>query len=61
MADPHQMFSGLGDVSVAEAAAPAEQGGGFFRLLVDGLSKSSKALTGQLQSIAFDPDDAASW
>ena len=61
MADPHQMFSGLGDVSVAEAAAPAEQGGGFFRRLVDGLSKSSKALTGQLQSIAFDPDDAAAW
>jgi fused signal recognition particle receptor len=61
MADPHQMFSGLGDVSVVEEAAPTEQGGGFFRRLVDGLSKSSKALTGQLQSIAFDPDDAAAW
>ena len=62
MADPHQMFSGLGDVPVVEEAPQAEQGGGgFFRRLVDGLSKSSKALTGQIQSIAFDPDDAEAW
>ncbi|MEI6688163.1 MAG: signal recognition particle-docking protein FtsY [Thermoleophilia bacterium] len=62
MADPHQMFSGLGDVPVVEAVSEADQGGGgFFRRLVDGLSKSSKALTGQIQSIAFDPDDAEAW
>ncbi len=61
MADPHQMFSGLGDVTVAEEAPQDEQGGGFFRRLVDGLSKSSKALSGQIQSIAFDPEDEAAW
>jgi fused signal recognition particle receptor len=55
------MFSGLGDVPVVEEVVVEEQGGGFFRRLVDGLSKSSKALSGQIQSIAFDPDDAAAW
>ncbi|MEY4226104.1 MAG: hypothetical protein RL190_861 [Actinomycetota bacterium] len=63
MADPTQMFSGLGDVPAPAAEeAPAEDGGGgFFRRLVDGLSKSSKALTGQIQQIAFDPDDSEAW
>ncbi len=62
MADPAQMFSGLGDVAVPEPeAAPAGEGGGFFRRLVDGLSKSSRALTGQIQQIAFDPDDSEAW
>lgn len=64
MADPQLMFSGLGDVEVAETApAPAqvEQQRGFFGRLVDGLSKSSKALTGQIQQIAFDPDDEEAW
>lgn len=63
MADPTQMFSGLGDVPAPAAEeAPAEAGGGgFFRRLVDGLSKSSKALTGQIQQIAFDPDDSEAW
>ncbi len=63
MADPEQMFSGLGDVPAPAAEeAPAEDGGGgFFRRLVDGLAKSSKALTGQIQQIAFDPDDSEAW
>lgn len=62
MADPYLMFSGLAaGVEATPADAPAEQGGGFFRRLVDGLSKSSRALTGQIQQIAFDPDDADAW
>jgi len=62
MADPHLMFSGLGDVEFVEPEIETtEEGGSFFRRLVDGLAKSSKALTGQIQAIAFDPDDAEAW
>jgi len=63
VADPTQMFTGLGDVPAApaEEAPTADSGGGFFRRLVDGLSKSSRALTGQIQQIAFDPDDSEAW
>ena len=64
MADPQLMFSGLGDVVAVEAVAEPEreeERRGFFGRLVDGLSKSSKALTGQIQQIAFDPDDEEAW
>jgi fused signal recognition particle receptor len=65
MADPRLMFSGLGEgVAAPESAAEGEGeggGGGFLRRLVDGLAKSSRALTGQIQAIAFDPDDAEAW
>jgi len=60
MSEPTGLFSGLpegeGDGVVPEAAS-----GGFFRRLVDGLAKSSRALGGQIQAIAFDPDDAETW
>ncbi len=62
MADPQRMFSGLGDVvAVEEVPVAPSPSGGFLRKLVDGLAKSSRALTGQIQAIAFDPADAAAW
>lgn len=61
MADPPQMFIGLETVEAVTATAEEAGGGGFFRRLVDGLAKSSRALGGQIQAIAFDPDDAETW
>ena len=63
MTDSQLMFTGLRDVTVvaSEPDLAAAREGGFFRRLVDGLTKSSRALTGQIQAIAFDPDDAEAW
>ncbi|HST17619.1 MAG TPA: signal recognition particle-docking protein FtsY [Gaiellaceae bacterium] len=49
----------LGD----DAASPesADESRGFFGRLRDSLGKSRRALTEQLQAVAFDPSDDASW
>jgi fused signal recognition particle receptor len=49
----------LGDAGAAPE--PEEQGGRFFSRLRDSLSKSRRALTGELASAAFDPGDDADW
>ncbi len=44
------------------APEPEEQGGRFFSRLRDSLSKSRRALTGEIASaVAFDPGNAADW
>jgi len=43
------------------APEPEEQSGRFFSRLRDSLSKSRRALTGELASAAFDPGDALDW
>ena len=43
------------------APEPEEQGGRFFSRLRDSLSKSRRALTGEIASAAFDPGDALDW
>ena len=43
------------------APEPDEQGGRFFSRLRDSLSKSRRALTGEIASAAFDPGDDADW
>jgi fused signal recognition particle receptor len=40
---------------------PEEQGGRFFSRLRDSLSKSRRALTGELASVAFDPGNDLDW
>ncbi len=46
----------------ADAAPEAEeQGGRFFSRLRESLSKSRRALTGELAAAAFDPGDEAAW
>jgi fused signal recognition particle receptor len=49
----------LGEADAAEAAAEEERG--FFGRLRDSLSKSRRALTGQLALAAFDPADDEAW
>src|SRR3954470_24647010 len=49
---------------LGDSDAPAEtaaQQRGFFGRLRDSLGKSRRALTEQLQAVAFDPSDDASW
>ncbi len=43
------------------APEPEEQGGRFFSRLRDSLSKSRRALTGEIASAAFDPGDDLDW
>jgi len=43
------------------APEPAEQGGRFFSRLRDSLSKSRRALTGELAAAAFDPGNETDW
>jgi fused signal recognition particle receptor len=43
------------------APEPAEQRGGRFARLRDSLSKSRRALTGELAAATFDPGNAADW
>src|SRR5437763_10402598 len=43
------------------APEPEEQGGRFFSRLRDSLSKSRRALTGEIASVAFDPGNDADW
>ena len=43
------------------APEPEEQGGRFFSRLRDSLSKSRRALTGEIASAAFDPGDSLDW
>ena len=43
------------------APEPEEAGGRFFSRLRDSLSKSRRALAGELASIAFDPANEADW
>src|SRR5690349_2291931 len=40
---------------------PEERGGGFFSRLRDSLSKSRRAFTEELASVAFDPGDDLAW
>jgi fused signal recognition particle receptor len=40
---------------------PEEQGGRFFSRLRDSLSKSRRALTGEIASVAFDPGNDLDW
>jgi fused signal recognition particle receptor len=49
----------LGDAEVAPE--PEEQRGRFFSRLRDSLSKSRRALTGELASATFDPGNEADW
>jgi fused signal recognition particle receptor len=49
----------LGDETMS--AESEEEGRGFFGRLRDSLGKSRRALTEQLQAVAFDPSDDASW
>jgi fused signal recognition particle receptor len=59
--DYGQMFSGLDGESGGAQSADPERRRGLFRRLADNLSKSRRALTQQLQTIAFDPADEAVW
>jgi fused signal recognition particle receptor len=43
------------------APEPDEQGGRFFPRLRDSLSKSRRALTGEIASVAFDPGNDLDW
>jgi len=43
------------------APEPADEGGRFFSRLRDSLSKSRRALTGELAAVAFDPGNEADW
>ena len=49
----------LGDEATSEESA--DESRGFFGRLRDSLGKSRRALTEQLQAVAFDPADDASW
>jgi fused signal recognition particle receptor len=59
---PDAIFVGLGGApATAAAEAEPERRRGLFRRLVEGLSKSSRAMTDQLQAIAFDPASGEVW
>jgi fused signal recognition particle receptor len=55
------MFIGLGGGAEATAPGEPERRRGLFKRLVDNLAKSRRAMTQQIQSIAFDPADEAVW
>src|SRR5580765_372968 len=59
------MSRSWGELLGEDGAAPEseEQGGRFFSRLRDSLSKSRRALTGEIASavVAFDPDNEADW
>ncbi len=60
--DYSQMFVGLEGAARAESSpAGEERRRGLFRRLADNLSKSRRALTAQLATIAFDPADDSVW
>jgi fused signal recognition particle receptor len=55
------MFNGFGaPVDEASAGEPTRRRGLFSRLR-ENLTKSSRAMTQQIQAIAFDPDDEEAW
>jgi fused signal recognition particle receptor len=51
-----ELFGGNGD-----GPEPEERRGGMFARLRDSLSKSRRALTGELAAATFDPGNAADW
>jgi fused signal recognition particle receptor len=57
------MARSWGELLGDDAASPEsdEESRGFFGRLRDSLGKSRRALTEQLQAVAFDPSDDASW
>ncbi len=55
------MFLGFGAPAEAPAAGDPGRRRGLFSRLRENLSKSSRAMTQQIQAIAFDPDDEEAW
>src|SRR6516162_1892632 len=57
------MSRSWGELLGEDGAVPEsdEQGGRFFSRLRDSLSKSRRALTGELASVAFDPGNDLDW
>ncbi len=55
------MFRGFGAAAETSGEAEPSRRRGLFSRLRDNLSKSSRAMTQQIQAIAFDPDDEEAW
>lgn len=55
------MFKGFGAPAAAAAVEEPGRRRGLFSRLRENLTKSSRAMTQQIQAIAFDPDDEETW
>jgi fused signal recognition particle receptor len=55
------MFRGFGALSEGASGEEPTRRRGLFSRLRENLTKSSRAMTQQIQAIAFDPDDEEAW